>query len=91
MALKARGRGVAGKALQSLYLNRTKSMRGVHGGAAETGFVLCRSAAYLGGTTCYRQRSRAMKAIFLAIAARLKAEPVPCWSDYLRSQGGFRG
>ncbi len=32
-----------------------------------------------------------MKAIFLAIAARLKAEPVPCWSDYLRSQGGFRG
>jgi hypothetical protein len=32
-----------------------------------------------------------MKAILLAIAARLKAEPVPCWSDYLRSQGGFRG
>lgn len=36
-----------------------------------------------------------MKAVILAITARLKtvaaSEPVPSWSEYLRSQGGFRG
>lgn len=35
-----------------------------------------------------------MKAVILTITARLKSaasEPVPCWSDDLRSQCGFRG
>lgn len=36
-----------------------------------------------------------MKAVILALTNRMKSfskgQPVPCWTDYLREQGGFRG
>ena len=36
-----------------------------------------------------------MKRFFNALLTRLatatKGEPVPCWTEYLREKGGFRG